>query len=283
MNLTTFDFNESPVRVLLRDEQPWFVAADVCRVLEIVNSRNAIAALDEDEKITVANADGNPRVGIPHQMNLVSESGLYALVFKSRKPEAKRFRKWVTAEVLPAIRQTGRYEMPVNMCSAPLRRTVRDEMTELRTLLITSASAVQLKMLDVGRAQQVANLAARFLETIKLEGDAIGYETLFEMRAGEARGGILPAGSGPTAQPLQAMPQRGMPRTQTGEPGLPSEAVCGEETLAAEQSGAGDDAQQAMPGAADLGPEADGCAGPVPGAGDGAVAAAGHDHATLPS
>lgn len=112
MNLQTFDFQDAPVRVMMRDEQPWFVAADVCRVLEIANSRDVVSSLDEDEKITVANADGNPRAGIPHQLNLISESGLYALVFKSRKPEAKAFRKWVTAEVLPALRQTGKYEMP---------------------------------------------------------------------------------------------------------------------------------------------------------------------------
>ena len=90
MNLQTFDFNEAPVRVLLREEQPWFVAADVCRVLEHSNARMLIAELDEDEKITVSNADGNPRNGVPHQMNLISESGLYALVFKSRKPEARK-------------------------------------------------------------------------------------------------------------------------------------------------------------------------------------------------
>ena len=125
MNLTTFDFNEAPVRVMLRDEQPWFVAADVCRVLEIANSRDAVSGLDEDEKITVANTDGNPRAGIPHQIGLVSESGLYALVFKSRKPEAKKFRKWVTAEVLPAIRQTGRYEAPADTCAPRRRRTCR--------------------------------------------------------------------------------------------------------------------------------------------------------------
>lgn len=112
MNLTTFDFNDEPVRTMLRDEHPWFVAADVCRVLEIANPRDAIVTLDEDEKITVANADGNPRAGIPHSFNLISESGLYALVFKSRKPEAKTFRKWVTAEVLPALRKTGKYELP---------------------------------------------------------------------------------------------------------------------------------------------------------------------------
>lgn len=112
MNLTTFDFNAAPVRVMMRDDQPWFVAADVCRVLEIANPRDAVSGLDEDEKMTVANTDGHSgQRGGAQSFNLISESGLYALAFKSRKPEAKTFRKWVTAEVLPALRQTGKYEV----------------------------------------------------------------------------------------------------------------------------------------------------------------------------
>lgn len=118
MSLTTFDFQDAPVRVMMRDEQPWFVAADVCRVLDITNSRDAVAELDEDER-GVAAADilrsnvGSGDIKIPNRgMQIISESGLYALIFKSRKPEAKTFRKWVTSEVLPAIRQTGKYEVP---------------------------------------------------------------------------------------------------------------------------------------------------------------------------
>lgn len=110
MNLQTFDFNEAPVRVMLRDGQPWFVAADVCRVLEHSNSRMACEGLDEDEK-GVSTTD---TLGGPQKMTIISESGLYALVFKSRKAEAKKFRRWVTSEVLPAIRQTGRYAVPVD-------------------------------------------------------------------------------------------------------------------------------------------------------------------------
>lgn len=272
MNIQTFDFNEAPVRVLMRDEQPWFVAADVCRVLELSNPSMACEALDDDEKgISTADTPGGSQ-----KMLTISESGLYALVFKSRKPEARKFRKWVTAEVLPAIRETGRYDHgPVAAAMTPRVRTVRDDMSDLRGLLLTSASAVQLKMLDVGRAQQVANLAARFLETIKLEGDAIGYETLFEMRAGAAGHGILPPDGGGErpAKPLQAVPQRGVPCAETGEPELPGEAAGEQATLEPAEPGAGEGAQPAVPGAADLGPEADGCAEPVPGAASGAVAA----------
>lgn len=270
MNLQTFDFNEAPVRVMLRDEQPWFVAADVCRVLEIANSRDAVSGLDEDEKITVANADSNPRAGIPHQIGLVSESGLYALVFKSRKPEAKKFRKWVTAEVLPAIRQTGRYELPADTCVVRCR-TVRDDMAALRGLLLTSAGAVQAKTLDVGRAQQVANLAARFLETIKMEGDAIGYETLFEMPAGEGGGGLLPHRAGPPGKHLQEVPQRSLRGTEEEQPSIPPAATGGEEALGSEAPRAGEDTQPPVPGPADLGSAPAANPEPVPGIGSSPV------------
>ncbi|WP_339500992.1 BRO-N domain-containing protein, partial [Pseudomonas canadensis] len=88
--------------------EPWFVANDVCRVLNIANPRDAMGRLEEDEK-GVGITD---TLGGLQELNVVSESGMYALVFTSRKAEAKRFRKWVTGEVLPAIRHTGRYELP---------------------------------------------------------------------------------------------------------------------------------------------------------------------------
>lgn len=93
----------------------WFVARDVCDILGIANVPDSVGTLDEDERITIGNTDSNPREGIPHQLNAVSESGLYALIFRSRKPEAKSFRKWVTSEVLPSIRKTGSYELRMNM------------------------------------------------------------------------------------------------------------------------------------------------------------------------
>ena len=103
--IQTFDFESQAVRSVLRDDEPWFVAADVCRVLDISNPRDAIAKLDDDEK-GVGTAD---TLGGRQEMNIISESGLYALIFTSRKAQAKRFRKWVTSEVLPALRRTGRY------------------------------------------------------------------------------------------------------------------------------------------------------------------------------
>lgn len=100
------------VRVVEHDGEPWFVAKDVCECLELENVSEALRGLDEDEKITLSNPDGNPRAGIPHQMNAVSEPGLYSLILRSRKPEAKAFKRWVTHDVIPSIRKRGIYATP---------------------------------------------------------------------------------------------------------------------------------------------------------------------------
>lgn len=107
-NVIPFSFDGYAVRVLTRDDKPWFVLADVCSVLDIANNRDASNRLDEDEKGVVT----TDTLGGAQEMSIINESGLYNLIFTSRKPEARRFRKWVTAEVLPAIRKTGSYGLP---------------------------------------------------------------------------------------------------------------------------------------------------------------------------
>ena len=101
-----FNFNGIPVRTL-KDESgnPWFVAKDVCDVLGIGNSRQATSYLDDDERCVTTNDTPSGR----QEMCVINESGLYSLVLRSRKPEAKAFKKWVTSEVLPNIRATGGY------------------------------------------------------------------------------------------------------------------------------------------------------------------------------
>lgn len=102
--LQTFNFSDQSVRVVIdQNNNPWWYAQDVCNVLGISNGRDAIRSMPEDEKSTVGSTDGGPA------RNIISEGGLYRLVFQSRKPEAKAFRKWVTSEVLPQIRKTGSY------------------------------------------------------------------------------------------------------------------------------------------------------------------------------
>lgn len=96
------------VRVIERGGEPWFVAADVCRALGVSNNRDAVAKLDDDEK-GVAPTD---TLGGQQKMVIINEPGLYSLVLGSRKPEAKEFKRWVTHEVIPAIRKHGAYATP---------------------------------------------------------------------------------------------------------------------------------------------------------------------------
>ena len=102
-------FNERIVRIIDKNGEPWFVAKDVCEALELANPTRALNSLDIDEKNTLTLSKGiraNPNV------NVVNESGLYHLIFKSRKKKAQQFRRWVTAEVLQSIRKTGAYISP---------------------------------------------------------------------------------------------------------------------------------------------------------------------------
>lgn len=109
--LTSFAFEDALVRVRTDESgNPWFVAKDVCRVLELGNPSEAVRNLEEDEKSSIRITEGTSPSGGNPNMLTISESGLYALIFRSRKPQARRFRKWVTAEVLPAIHKTGRYQ-----------------------------------------------------------------------------------------------------------------------------------------------------------------------------
>lgn len=98
------------VRVVEREEEPWFVAMDVCKALEIRNGPDACKRLDDDEKMTIDLTDSHFGVrGGAQKLTIVNEPGLYSLVLSSRKPEAKEFKRWVTHDVLPSIRKNGAY------------------------------------------------------------------------------------------------------------------------------------------------------------------------------
>lgn len=105
----TFPVTAQAVRVLELAGEPWFVAADVCTVLGITNVGNVLARLDDDEKDSIHLPDGTR--GNPNRA-IVNEPGLYSLLFRSDKPEAKQFKRWVTHDVLPAIRRAGGYVSP---------------------------------------------------------------------------------------------------------------------------------------------------------------------------
>lgn len=107
-DIVPFAFDENPVRAVLLGDAPWFVANDVAKVLGYTQAPNMCRMLDEDEKgLHIVNTLGGEQ-----SLTIVSESGLFAAILKSRRSEAKRFRRWVTGEVLPALRKNGHYAMP---------------------------------------------------------------------------------------------------------------------------------------------------------------------------
>lgn len=95
------------IRTKVINGEPWFVSKDVCRLLDLSNNRKALQALDDDEK----GVTNSYTLGGNQELTVINESGLYHLIFISRKPEARAIRKWVTGTVLPSIRKTGSYSV----------------------------------------------------------------------------------------------------------------------------------------------------------------------------
>lgn len=108
--LQTFRFNNDEVRTVLINNEPYFVGKDVADILGYSNARDALAKhVDDEDRDTVAFRDGTS--GNPN-LSVINESGVYSLILASKLPEAKKFKRWVTSEVLPAIRKKGRYQVP---------------------------------------------------------------------------------------------------------------------------------------------------------------------------
>lgn len=134
--MQSFGYGERLIRAVDRDGVGWFVGNDVCGALEISNARHALSRLDEDERDCVAIDDA---IGRERETTIISEAGVYSLVFTSRKEAAKQFKRWVTHEVLPAIRQTGRYEAPASReepaSADAIEVSVPDDMERLKARL----------------------------------------------------------------------------------------------------------------------------------------------------
>jgi prophage antirepressor-like protein len=141
-NILTNKFENSEIRVFIIENEPWFVAKDVASVLSIKNISDAVSDFDNDEvssfKLDTFNPDGS--FNKKSNLLILSESGLYSLIMRSRKPIAKPFQKWVTKEVLPSIRKTGSYS---------LQKEVHD-----------------LKKVDLNEIQETLKIGSEILETL---------------------------------------------------------------------------------------------------------------------
>lgn len=144
--LITFGNEEfGEIRTLNINNEPWFVAKDICNVLDLSNPTVAIQNLDNDE-VTKLNLGG--KTG---DTNLINESGLYALIIRSRKPEAKKFRKWITSEVLPQIRKTGGY--------IPISQEDDEKTIMAKALMISKRTIEEKDALLAQKEQQVQYLS----------------------------------------------------------------------------------------------------------------------------
>lgn len=163
------------VRTTVIDGEPWFVAADVCHALDIGNPSDALNRLDSDER-TLVSIEGASN-GKP--VNGVNEPGLYSLVLGSRKPEAKAFKRWITHEVIPAIRKTGGYHVPQSpeeqmaqgLLAAQKLLAEKDKRIEEMRPKEIFADAVSVSKTDI--------LIGDLAKLIKQNGHDIGQKRLF--------------------------------------------------------------------------------------------------------
>lgn len=172
------------VRTVTLNGAPWFVAADVCRALDIANSRDAVKRLDDDERGVVS----TDTLGGVQEMTVVNESGLYSIVLGSRKPEAKQFKRWITHEVIPTIRKTGGYvnndELFVNTYLPNADDTTKALFrSTLETIRAQNAKLEEYKpkaiFADAVSASKTSILVGELAKILQQNGVAIGQNRLF--------------------------------------------------------------------------------------------------------
>lgn len=176
--LSTYNFESHTIRTLAINNEPWFIAKDVCDAIGIDNNRKALLALDEDEKgVTLSNTLGGKQ-----EMNIISESGMYTLILRCRDAVKKgsvphRFRKWVTAEVLPAIRKTGKYEAKTTADDRTGLRNAVNMLVSKKGLIYSDAYNLVHQYMNVERIEDIPadklQSAVEYVHRIVLEGELI--------------------------------------------------------------------------------------------------------------
>ncbi|OOF85118.1 P22AR C-terminal domain-containing protein [Rodentibacter ratti] len=176
--ISTFNFESNSIRTLAINDEPWFVAKDICDAIGLTNSRMSLLALDEDEK-------GVSLIYTPsgqQEMNIVSESGMYTLILRCRDAVKKgsiphRFRKWVTAEVLPQIRKTGKYEHKTTVDDRTGLRNAVNMLVSKKGLIYSEAYNLVHQYMNVESIEDIPadklQSAVEYVHKIALEGELI--------------------------------------------------------------------------------------------------------------
>lgn len=179
--LSTFNFESNSIRTLAINNEPWFVAVDVCNALNIANSRDALLKLDEDEKTTVGLTDSQAGNGA-QSISIISESGMYTLILRCRDAVKKgsiphRFRKWVTSEVLPTIRKTGKYESKTTADDRTGLRNAVNMLVSKKGLIYSDAYNLVHQYMNVESIEDIPadklQSAVEYVHRIVLEGELI--------------------------------------------------------------------------------------------------------------
>jgi len=184
-NLQVFSYEGKEVRTVQRGGEPWWVLKDVCEVLELSNSRMVAERMDEDEKgVSIIDTLGGKQ-----ELTVISESGLYNVILISRKPEARKFKRWVTHEVLPSLRKYGAYitseklEEIMNDPDAWIKvlTTLKEErQAKVRLQLQAEADRPKVIFADAVSVSNGAILIGELAKILKGNGVDIGQNRLFE-------------------------------------------------------------------------------------------------------
>lgn len=179
--LSTFNFESNSIRTLVINNKPWFVAKDVCDTLKISNVSDALLKLDDDEKATIGLTDSQAGNGA-QSISIISESGMYTLILRCRDAVKKgsiphRFRKWVTAEVLPTIRKTGKYESKTSVNDRTGLRNAVNMLVSKKGLIYSEAYHLVHQRFNVESIEDLTleqlPQAVEYVHRIALEGELI--------------------------------------------------------------------------------------------------------------
>ena len=179
--LSTFKFESKSIRTLAINNEPWFIAKDVCDTLKISNVSDALLKLDDDEKATIGLTDSQAGNGA-QSISIISESGMYTLILRCRDAVKKgsvphRFRKWVTAEVLPAIRKTGKYESKTTVDDRTGLRNAVNMLVSKKGLIYSDAYHLVHQRFNVESIEDLTleqlPQAVEYVHKIILEGELI--------------------------------------------------------------------------------------------------------------